>query len=275
MRLLNRVWQGLLLILLVVTSGIAVYALTEINALKAAVAAVQTEIAPPPSYAMWSVGTGGDDGVNPYIEWVALYPESTLYPIPGAPSLRFSDQAPDSPDRSRSFEIGFYKYGPTMYTRNRIIEFWMGDGNGGIFSIAGNDNGGGQLQVRNPTDTDSVKVDFTDAGAPRISTETGIALRFRARDGLIAESYQTFEEGIGIRAASGYAGQVIDGGWRGGRLTIPNSVVRADSLILITPLSPPQGQWWIAAVDPGQSFTLASTNSAEDMDFNWLIVGVE
>ncbi len=109
--MIKRTLQAGLVVLLFLTSGVAVYALNQISQLQTAIAEIETQIAPKPSYAMWSVGTGGD-GVNPYVEWVALYPKSTLYPIPGAPSLRFMDQAPVEGNPPRDFEIGFYKYGP-------------------------------------------------------------------------------------------------------------------------------------------------------------------
>lgn len=225
---------------------------------------------------MRSIGTGGSDG-NPYIEWVAVYPESTLYQMPGAPSLRFSDQAPDDPNKPRDFEIGFYKYGPTWYTKNSIIEFWIGGTNedgtkGGIFSVAGNDDGGGEIQVRNPTDTDSIQLLFHDAAAPTIKTESGLALHFQANQGLISDNLHTFAQEIAIPPASGYSGQVLTGNWQQGAVTVAAPAVAADDLVLITPLSQPRGQWWVSQVTSGESFTVSSSDAAETMSFNWLIV---
>lgn len=270
MKSVKRIVPVVFAILLLVVGGVAVYAWNEVTQLQAAVQSINQQIAPKPSYAMWTVGTGGD-GVNPYIEWVALYPESTLYPIPGAPSLRFSDQARDDPEKPRDFEIGFYKYGPTWYSRNFITEFWLGNGDGGVLSVAGNDLGGGEVQVRNPADTDSIRLMFRDAERPVIMTETGIPLHFGATDGLISDNLHTFEQGISIPAASGYSGQVIDGRWEQGSITIPASAVTANSLVIVTPLSQPHGQWWVSHLEPEQSFTVSSADD-EDMDFNWLII---
>jgi hypothetical protein len=226
---------------------------------------------------MRSIGTGGD-GENPYIEWIGFYPESTLYPIAGAPSLRFSDQAPDDPNKPRDFEIGFYKYGPTWYTRNSIIEFWIGNGyangqGGGIFSVAGNNNGGGEVQVRNPTDTDSIRLEYHLDGQPLISTEKGTPLRFRANDGLISESTHIFQKGIVVASEGGYAGRVIGGSWQNGSIVVPSAAVAESSLVLITPISQPQGLWWVSGIDAGNAFTVTSTAANETMDFAWWVVG--
>jgi hypothetical protein len=270
--LVKRILPAVFVILLLLIGGIAVYALNEVAQLQTAVQSISKQIAPKPSYAMWTVGTGGDD-INPYIEWVALYPESTLYPIPGAPSLRFSDQAPDDPEKLRDFEIGFYKYGPTWYSRNSITEFWLGNGSGGILSVAGNDQGGGELQVRNPTDTDSIRLTYRDTERPTIQTEHGVALHFSAQQGLISDDLHSFEQGISIPSASGYVGQVISGAWDHGSITIATSTVTATSLVTVTPLSQPRGQWWVSGIEPQQSFTVSSSAADEDMDFNWLIIG--
>ena len=270
--MVKRSLQAGLVVLLLLTSSISVYAIYQLSQLQSAIARINQQIAPKSPYAMWSVGTGGD-GVNPYIEWVSLYPQSTLYPIPGAPSLHFKDQAPVDADHVRDFEIGFYKYGPTWYTRDGIIEFWVGNGHGGIFSIAGNDNGGGEVQVRNPTDTDSIRLEFHDAAAPTIATESGIPLHFAATKGLISDDQQTFTKGIDIPASSGFAGQVLNGHWNQGTITVPTTAIKANSLVLVTPLSQPKGQWWVSHVDAQKSFTVSSSASDENMAFNWLIVG--
>ena len=185
----------------------------------------------------------------------------------------FTDQVrPD--DRSRDFEIGFYRYGPTWYTRNHIIEFWIGNAeSGGTLSIIGNDQGGGRVEVRNPTDTDSISVNYMDAERPTILTDSGIALHFKASEGLISEDRQTFEQGIVIPFASDYAGQVIGGGWQQGSIVVPTHTVEATSLITITPLSQPQGLWWVSHIEAGQFFTVSSASPDENMDFNWVMIG--
>jgi hypothetical protein len=197
-----------------------------------------------------------------------------LYDVSGAPSLRFKDLAPDDPEKPRDFEIGFYRYGPTWYTQNAIIEFWIGNDpvNGGTFSISGNDMSGGQIHVRNPFDTDGISIDFRNAERPTISTETGLALHFAANDGLISDDVHRFDEGIMIPQESGTVGQVRDGDWNEGKITVFTGAMSESSLLLITPTSQPQGQWWIESLAAGESFTLASSAPDETMDFNWLIV---
>lgn len=269
--MVRRIYPVVFVILVLLVGGIAIYAVSEVARLQAAVQDISQQIAPKPSYAMWTVGTGGDDD-NPYIEWVALYPESTLYPIPGAPSLRFSDQARDDPEKPRDFEIGFYKYGPTWYSQNSITEFWLGNGDGGILSVAGNERGGGELQVRNPTDTGSIRLTYRDAERPTILTEKGIPLHFGASEGLFSDNLHTFERGISLPSASGYSGKIISGTWDNGSITIATSAVTATSLVTVTPLSQPRGQWWVSEVEPGRSFTLSSSSADEDMDFNWLLI---
>ncbi|HVU12199.1 MAG TPA: hypothetical protein VHD90_13025 [Phototrophicaceae bacterium] len=280
--MVRRTFEAVLVLVLLLTSAVAVYALYQVNQLQSAfasisqlqtsVAEINQQITSKNPYSMWTVGTGGD-GKNPYIEWVALYPTSTLYPIPGAPSLHFTDQSAPNPAKPRSFEIGFYKYGPTWYSQNSITEFWLGNGGGGILSVAGNNNGGGEVQVRNGTDTDSIRLTFRDPTKPTILTETGIPLHFAATQGLIADNTQTFEQGIVIPAASGYAGQVIDGVWSQGSITVPTNVVTDTSLVLITPISQPKGQWWVSKVDAQRAFTVSSSAADESMNFNWMIVG--
>jgi len=269
----KRILPGIFAFLLLLLGVAAVYALNEISQLRTALDDLKQEVAPPPSYAMWSVGTGGD-GVNPYIEWVALYAESTLFPIAGAPSLRFSDQAPVD-GRIRDFEIGFYRYGPAWYTQNGIIEFWIGSGQpgGGVFSVAGNNQGGGEIQVRNPADTDSIRLLFHDAETPTITTESGIPLHFAARDGLVSDSKHTFQQGITIPRSSPYTGQIVDGAWDQGVITVPTAAARTGSHIMITPVSQPQGMWWVSSIDDGTSFQVTSSSADEAMNFNWLIIG--
>jgi len=227
---------------------------------------------PVPNGAMWSIGTGGD-GQNPYVEWVAVYPVSTLWNILGAPSLRFTDHAPDTPDNVRSFEIGFYKYGPTWYTENHIVEFWLGDGSGGILSVMGNEDGGAEFQVRNPSDTGSISLSYMNPSHPVIGVDhPDNPLYLRAEKGLVSESKHTFQQGITVPTQSGYAGQITDGDWTDGSLVVETTAIAAESLVLITPISEPEGRWWVGDLVPGESFTVHSTADDENMAFNWLIV---
>jgi len=224
---------------------------------------------PVPTGAMWSLGTGGGEG-EPYHEWVAVYPTSTLWNILGAPSLRLFDHAPNEPGQDRSFEIGFYKYGPTLYTANHIVEFWIGGEGGGTLSVIGNEGAGGQLEVRNPTDTDHISLDYRQADRPRISAGKN-PLYLAADGGLVSESSHTFARGFDVPPQSGHAGQVREG-WQDGAVTVPTRAVNADSLVLITPVSEPRGRWWVSAIATGESFTVRSTAHDEDMAFNWLVI---
>jgi hypothetical protein len=227
---------------------------------------------PIPNGAMWTLGTGGD-GTNPYIEWVAIYPNSTLWDMLGAPSLHFTDHAPVDENRDRSFEIGFYKYGPTWHTENPIIEFWIGGRNaGGTLSIIGNNTSGGQLEVRNPTDTGHISLDYREANRPTISVDRSNPLFLEAKQGLVSVSEHTFRAGINIPASSGHSGQESGDGWKDGAITVASSAVNAESLVILTPTSRPRGQWWVADLVAGESFTVHSTASDEDMAFNWLII---
>ncbi len=225
---------------------------------------------PVPTGAMWSLGTGGWEG-EPYHEWVAVYPTSTLWNILGAPSLRLFDHAPNEPGQDRSFEIGFYKYGPTLYTANHIVEFWIGNGeSGGTLSVIGNDGTGGQLEVRNPTDTDHISLDYRQADRPRISVDKN-PLAFAADGGLVSESPHTFARGFDVPPQSGHAGQVREG-WQNGAVTVATRAANSESLVLITPISEPRGRWWVDAISAGDSFTVRSTAPDEDMAFNWLVI---
>ncbi len=225
---------------------------------------------PVPTGAMWSLGTGGWKG-EPYHEWVAVYPTSTLWNILGAPSLRFFDHAPNEPGQDRSFELGFYKYGPTLYTANHIVEFWIGNGeSGGTPSVIGNDGSGGQLEVRNPSDTDHISLDYRQSDHPLISVGNN-PLYFAAKDGLVSLSPHTFARGFDVLPESSHARQVRDG-WRDGAVTVPTRATKSTLLVLITPISEPRGRWWVDAISDGESFTVRSTATDEDMAFNWLIV---
>lgn len=227
---------------------------------------------PVPNGAMWSLGTGGD-GVNPYVEWVAVYPVSSLWNVLGAPSLRFSDQSPEDPSMDRSFEIGFYKYGPTWHTRNGIVEFWVGgpEDGGGTLSIIGNDTTGGQIEVRNPTDTGHISLDYRDAAHPMITVDDENALAIKATRGIVSESTHTFMQGIRIAPESERIGQTNGAAWDAGAITV-EAAVDADSIVLITPITEPRGRWWVDDVAPGGGFTVRSSVPDEDMAFNWLVL---
>ena len=204
---------------------------------------------------------------------MAVYPQSSLWDHDGAPSLRFSDLDTDHPGTDRSFEIGFYRYGPTWYSNHYITEFWLGDGHGGILSIAGNNQGGGELQIRNPTDTDSIKVNYYTADHPTIMTEHGTALYFQAANGLVSENHHTFMDGISIPSSSQYSGQVLNNAWDGGRITVATTAVHDDSFVSIMPVSEARGRWWICEIVAHQEFTVCSTAPDETMNFHWLVIG--
>ena len=67
------------------------------------------------------------------------------------------------------------------------------------------------------------------------------------------------------------AGQVIGSAWEQGRLVIIHSSVLEDSLIFITPITKPRGNWWVSQIAPGESFMVESSADDENMSFNWLI----
>ncbi len=223
-----------------------------------------------PTGAMLSFGTGGFDDI-PYSEWLGVYAESTLWPFQGAVSLRFTDHAQERGDFQRDFEIGFYRYGPAWYSRHFITEFWLGDGEGGVLSVAGNDQGGGELQVRNPLDTDAIRLNFTDDDHPFIGTESGRALYLTAEEGVISENEHIFNAGITIASESGSVGIVTEG-WRDGQNRI-TAAADAHSLIFITPLSEPIGKWWLEMLT-GEGFIVHSSATDETMQFQWLVIGV-
>lgn len=273
----KRILPVVLAVLVLASGATALYALSELQSLRSEISSLRETMVTPeaqPSDTLWSAGRT-DSETGDYTEWVGLYPSSTLYDSDGAPSLRFRDLARDDPDKPRDFEIGFYRYGPTWYTQNSIIEFWIGNGGGGTFSIVGNHDGGGQLHVRNPFDNDGISLDFRNADRPTISTETGIALHFSAQQGLISDNKHTFEQGISIDGRSDYTGQMSGSTWADGRITVPSSAVESGSIILITPVSLPPSQWWISNIIPGQSFTISSATAGETMDFNWLIISTD
>ena len=226
-------------------------------------------VAPSTSRALWSAA----DDSNPPQDLVAVYPQSTLWDHQGAASLRFSDVDTDHPGEDRSFEIGFYRYGATWHSNNFITEFWLGDGHGGILSVAGNNQGGGELQIRNPTDTDSIKVNYYTADHPTISTEHGTPLYFQATNGLFSETHQTFMDGISIVSGSGYSGQISNGNWGGDKITVATRIVHDDSFVSIMPVSQPKGNWWVCEIVASQEFTVCSTATDETMNFHWLVIG--
>ncbi len=235
----------------------------------------ETAHLPPPTPTipgvMWS--TGPYDAVKeaPY-EWVSVYPTSSLWNTQGAPSLRFFDHAADRPLGERSFEIGFYRYGPTWYTQNHIVEFWIGGAEaGGTLSVIGNNGTGGQLEVRNPNDTDHISLDYRDNDHPQISVASQ-PLYLRGRGGVVSVSKHVFEHGFDVPTASAHAGQIIDGAWEDGVIVVPSKAVTPESLVLITPVSAPRGQWWVGELDERTGFTVHSTAPDEAMAFNWLII---
>lgn len=67
------------------------------------------------------------------------------------------------------------------------------------------------------------------------------------------------------------AGQISGSAWEEGRLVIVHASVLEDSLIFITPITKPRGNWWVAQIMPGESFTVESSAMDENMSFNWLI----
>ena len=67
------------------------------------------------------------------------------------------------------------------------------------------------------------------------------------------------------------AGQVMGSAWEDGHLIIVHPAVLDDSLIFITPITKPRGNWWVSNIIPGESFTVESSAEDENMSFNWLI----
>lgn len=67
------------------------------------------------------------------------------------------------------------------------------------------------------------------------------------------------------------AGQVMGSEWQQGQLIIVHPGVLADSLIFITPITKPRGNWWVSNIVPGESFMVESSAEDENMSFNWLI----
>ena len=209
---------------------------------------------------------------NPAQNLLSVYALSTNWDHQGAPSLRFYDTDINRPGPDRSFEIGFYRYGPSWYSQHSITEFWLGDGYGGTLSVAGNNQGGGDLQVRNPTDTGSIQLDYRNPDHPMMWIEGENPLYFQSAQGLVSESHHTFIDGISI-TGSAYSGQVTNGLWDNGRLTVATSAVLADSFVEIMPTSEPKGRWWICEIVANQDFTLCSGAPDETMNFHWLIIG--
>jgi hypothetical protein len=225
---------------------------------------------PDTTAAQWSVPNPD----NPAQNLISVYALSTRWDHQGAPSLRFYDTDINHSGSNRSFEIGFYHFGPTWYSTDSITEFWLGDGHGGIFSVAGNNQGGGDLQVRNPADTGSIQLDFRDADHPTILAEgtTPKPLYFQSKPGLVSENHHTFLDGLSI-SGSEYSWQVTSDLWENGRLSVSTTAVQEDSFVNIMPLSESAGRWWICGITAGQKFTLCSSAPDETMQFRWLIVG--
>jgi hypothetical protein len=209
---------------------------------------------------------------NPSQTLIEAFAFSSNWDHQGAPSLRFYDTDINRPGPDRSFEIGFYRYGSSWYSQHYITEFWLGDGAGGTLSIAGNNQGGGDLQVRNPTDTGSIQLDYRNADRPMIWLDNDKPLYLKAAQGLVSENHQTFMDGISILGEP-YSGQVSSASWANGKITIPTTAVQDESFISIMPLSEATGRWWICEISTGKDFTLCSTSGDETMRFRWLLIG--
>lgn len=67
------------------------------------------------------------------------------------------------------------------------------------------------------------------------------------------------------------AGQVMGSAWQDGQLVIIHADVLEDSLIFITPITKPRGNWWVTNIIPGESFTVESSDDDENMSFNWML----
>lgn len=67
------------------------------------------------------------------------------------------------------------------------------------------------------------------------------------------------------------AGQIAGSEWDHGQIVIFHPAVLENSLIFITPITKPRGNWWVSNIVPGESFTVESSASNENMSFNWLI----
>jgi hypothetical protein len=84
-----------------------------------------------------------------------------------------------------------------------------------------------------------------------------------------AQSAETTEEGFTPKII--VAGQVTGNEWQNGQLVIVHADVLEDSLIFITPITKPRGNWWVSNIIPGESFTVESSASDENMSFNWML----
>lgn len=84
-----------------------------------------------------------------------------------------------------------------------------------------------------------------------------------------AQSTQTSAEGFTPKII--VAGQVMGSEWRNGQLVIVHTDVLEDSLIFITPITKPRGNWWVTNIIPGESFTVESSAEDENMSFNWML----
>jgi len=109
---------------------------------------------------MLSVGETIDGKWHDYI---IFKKKSRLYPEIGHPAIVFNNI--EHP--IKTFELGFYKYGPTLVTNNEIVEFWIGDSRTGAeysaLSLRSLHAGfGAQLHVRNHADTHSMVINNHD-----------------------------------------------------------------------------------------------------------------
>ena len=114
-------------------------------------------------------GNGDEDGrligvgrfeKGKWVEYVTFRTRSSAAAKDGNPSMRLNNLVKDT----KSLEIGFYAFGPTLYTQNEIIECFIGDsrvGSGyGSFSVRSIDaKFGGRLEIRNAADTGAIMID--------------------------------------------------------------------------------------------------------------------
>jgi len=106
---------------------------------------------------MLSIGEYIDGEWNDYIIYKK---KSRLYPKVGSPAIVINNI--ETP--VKTFELGFYNFGPTLATDNEIVEFFIGDSRVGAeysaLSLRSLHAGfGAQLHVRNHADTHSVLID--------------------------------------------------------------------------------------------------------------------
>jgi hypothetical protein len=93
-------------------------------------------------------------------DYIVFKKKSRLYPKVGNPAIVINNiEMP-----VKTFELGFYNFGPTLATDNEIVEFFIGDSRTGAeysaLSLRSLHAGfGAQLHVRNHADTHSILID--------------------------------------------------------------------------------------------------------------------